>query len=336
MGRDQVVGTEPRIQQISVQGAAMVLAADDGAWTAIDPVPSAAQCLLNDVSVVSATEVWVVGQTGSAPVIQRWDGSEWTVEAHQLPAGVSRADLRGVSALAGTGVAVGAKLDRSVRREIPLILHWEGLDWTVADPPDLGAPYVLTDVIQVSRREAWAVGHGLPPGGLGGVVLHWDGSAWTKAATPVTGSLMALAMTSPDDVWAAGEDGGRRPCLLHFDGTQWRETPTAGARRGLTGVAARSATDAWAVGPDSLFHWEGSEWSPTQADGLSGASTVVATGTETWIAGGGGRLARFDGARWQRHSVRADAVWTGSASGAAGDVWLVGSQRLVHQSPPIP
>lgn len=340
MHKERVVGTEPIIQPTSVQATATVLTAGGGTWAAAEPAPSGTPCAFNGVSVAAPAEVWAAGQTQSAPLIERWNGTEWNIVACPEPdAHITAAGLHGIAVTAGTGIAVGGGYDPRIGRDLPLIRHWDGRDWTGAEPPDLGGPYVLTDVVLVSADAAWAVGHGLPrsDGAHCAVILRWDGSSWAAVGMPepVTGSLMALATTSDEDVWAAGEDGDRRPCLLHFDGSGWRAVPapSSAARRGLTGVAARSADDAWAVGPDSVLHWDGAEWSATQADGLTGAATVVAAGSDVWIAGGAGRLARFDGERWQRPAARTDTVWTGSAAGADGEIWLVGAHRLVHEPP---
>ena len=58
----------------------------------------------------------------------------------------------------------------------------------------------------------------------------------------------------PHNAWAVGStvtDSASQPLIEHWDGTSWTIIPSAGERPGLnalTAVAARTATDIWAVG----------------------------------------------------------------------------------------
>jgi hypothetical protein len=94
-----------------------------------------------------------------------------------------------------------------------------------------------------------------------------------------------VAATSATDVWAVGTSGrlprGRAHNLIeHWDGSSWKKmpSPSPGAFSSLTGVAAVSPTDAWAVGAWQLthngypaclpkcsfhpliLHWDGTRW----------------------------------------------------------------------------
>jgi hypothetical protein len=55
--------------------------------------------------------------------------------------------------------------------------------------------------------------------------------------------------------------------VVHWDGTAWRRvpSPSPGTFASLSGVAATSATNAWAVGGADagktlILHWNGTAW----------------------------------------------------------------------------
>ena len=119
-----------------------------------------------------------------------------------------------------------------------------------------------------SARDAWAVGYYHTPGALGlkTLVEHWNGTAWTQVPSlnpspaPFTNRLIAVAATSPSNVWAVGDYiGSARPhatltLVEHWNGTTWTQVPSPSPSPGpgrfndLDGVAANSASNAWAVG----------------------------------------------------------------------------------------
>jgi hypothetical protein len=147
-----------------------------------------------------------------------------------------------------------------------LIEHWNGTAWTqVPSPVPAG---VLAGVAATSARDAWAVGYYHTPGALRlkTLVEHWNGTVWTQVPSlnpspaPFTNRLTAVAATSPSDVWAVGDYiSSARPhatltLVEHWNGTTWTQVPSPSPSPGpgrfndLDGVAANSASDAWAVG----------------------------------------------------------------------------------------
>jgi len=115
----------------------------------------------------------------------------------------------------------------------PLIEHWNGTAWTVTAGPQLaaGVNTGLTGVAAVSPADAWAVGsYCAGMQGLKTLTEHWNGTAWTRVASPNPAQA--------DATW-------------------------------LSGVAATSASDAWATGfyfnhntgyHPVIEHWNGKAW----------------------------------------------------------------------------
>ena len=107
------------------------------------------------------------------------------------------------------------------------------------------------------------------------------GAAWTAAPLPAisgSGGLEDVAASSPTDAWAVGHrfdpgDQKGHTLIEHHDGTSWTITPSADGpsapQSELSGVAARTSTDAWAVGSFTkannlirtlVERWDGSAW----------------------------------------------------------------------------
>jgi hypothetical protein len=68
----------------------------------------------------------------------------------------------------------------------------------------------------------WAVG-GTGSGNT--LILHWNGATWTRVPGPaaaVSGSLSAVAATSPASAWAVGSTRSGKTLILRWNGTTWK------------------------------------------------------------------------------------------------------------------
>jgi hypothetical protein len=111
---------------------------------------------LLDLSGTGPNDVWAVGAriidngqfTEWSTLIEHWDGTEWT--AFYLPGEF----MSGVAAVAPDDVwALGTD------GALPLILHYDGVDWSVApapQPPGLGGR--LAAALALGADNVWAVG----------------------------------------------------------------------------------------------------------------------------------------------------------------------------------
>jgi len=218
---------------------------------------------------------------------------------------------------------------------------------------------VLQGVAAFSARDVWAVGtldigqtrySNLTPVPL---IVHWDGSKWRKLPEPpLRGSdyeLHSVAGTSPDDVWAVGTRrvgaSADKPVILHWNGHGWAlEQFKAATKAGyLNAVAARSATDAWAVGqtgghvPGALIlHWNGRTWNrvraPAQAapGALLGVTAISAS--DAWAVGSTGGnsqlILHWNGSTWAQvpdPQLRGiSPVLRDVVADSAGNVWVAG------------
>jgi hypothetical protein len=167
-----------------------------------------------------------------------------------------------------------------------LALHNDGSGWTQVQTPNPDPVSNRLDAVTgVSDDDVWAVGE-RQGGEDGTLVEHWDGAAWSEVPSPspadAYSSLVGISVVSAGEAWAVGysqdfSSGVVTTLIEHWDGTSWTIIP--GPNPGETiselfGVSARSAEDAWAVGSfddasgtahNLVEHWDGTEWSVTDA-----------------------------------------------------------------------
>ncbi len=166
-------------------------------WKVVtSPSPGGNSNELNGVAVVSARDIWAVGDFSTngptQTLIEHWDGQQWNVVAS--PSSV-----------------------QSLSGEVPL--------------SGGGPPFsLLVGVAAVSPKDVWAVGSSFSGGLIQTLIEHWDGQNWSIVASPNPGSasnsLNGVAVVEDDDVWAVGSffSSGlsSTPALIeHWDGQQW-------------------------------------------------------------------------------------------------------------------
>ena len=151
--------------------------------------------------------------------------------------------------------------------------HFDGTRWSIVPTPPLPSGNAeLLGVAGAASNDVWAVG--LSPSGA--LVEHWDGTSWSLVSSPAfTGvSVAAISAHASNDVWVVGGNGSNAG-VEHWDGTSWSlvsspdPTHSPGLDSFLSGIAAISASDIWAVGFnfaslgswDTLTeHWDGTSW----------------------------------------------------------------------------
>jgi hypothetical protein len=177
--------------------------------------------------------------------------------------------------------------------------------------------------------------------------------SWTKVLRAKTiGYLLAVEVVSANDVWAAGEIGGRRQfetLVEHWNGQNWSRMPSpsfgTSQENVLQDIAAVSANDIWAVGryaggtfSSLILHWDGGQWSevphPHGSSPNSDLYGVAAVSTnDVWAVGisfnpGETLLLHWDGTQWNQVAGPNTDVEAVSAL-ATNDVWAVGG-GIIH------
>ncbi|HEY0838981.1 MAG TPA: hypothetical protein VGD74_02225 [Vulgatibacter sp.] len=165
-----------------------------------------------------------------------------------------------------------------------LLLHWDGLRWSLHENP---TGTMITGMWVENANSAWAVT-------ALGSVLRWTGAAWSEVPGPGAPRLGGIWGTSSSNLWAVGSG------IFRFDGTTWVPWVTSGMD--LRAVHGSGPSDVWAVGASGVaVRFDGSTWSSTPAVGTRDLVTVWSGGgSDVWTASDQGGLFRWTGTAWQQ------------------------------------
>jgi hypothetical protein len=285
-------------------------------WVAVRPPDPGAQIdALFGVAVLSAANVWAVGDYTDASglyrtLIEHWNGKSWSLVGSPAP-GPGSSYLNSVSAVSATNIwATGDYSAESggITSDRTLVLHWNGHRWSQVPSPSPGSFYdALGTVRGVSATNIWAVGtYAGSDIRDRSLILHWNGRAWRQVPSPDPGkqsdSLNGLAVVSASSVWttelysnSSGMAG--TSLILHWNGRAWTKAAAGSSGSDLTNVSASSAANAWAVGGDAkgrsmALHWNGRTWTrvatpnvkPNQLINALDSVTVLSP-TSAWAVG---------------------------------------------------
>ena len=254
-----------------------------GSWQRVHSPSPAPDCELMAVAAVSARNAWAVGfadpsggDTRYAPaaggrvtiartLILHWNGKNW--QRVPSPNPDEGGHLTGVTATsAGDAWAVGEDEFKTIDFG-NLFSHWNGRAWkAVKGPNPAGNSNGLLGVDAGSRTSAWAVGTAKR---TGSALYRWNGSNWKQSLLLRTYSLAAVQAGTSISTWAVG-GAGNGALILRLHGAAWQRVATPHPNgEFLTGIAATSGRNAWAVGSIShssgsdtvILHWNGTRWS---------------------------------------------------------------------------
>ena len=229
--------------------------------------------------------------------------------------------------------------------------------WGTTRSAPAGTLGELFGVAAASSADVLAVGGfnpGQPPTALPTLPYaeHWTGSAWRVTSVPLgqvypqgqTAQLNGVSEIAAGNGWAVGtvsdpSSFASQTLAYHWDGTAWTRSPTpdpAGAQltNELNAVAARAASDVWAVGGDGnnpeaslVLHWNGSTWKQVSVPDIGRLDAVAVAPGDIWVAGAD-HVEQFNGTTWTKLPVPpvppTDFPFiTGLAHTSAG-LWAVG------------
>jgi hypothetical protein len=215
-----------------------------------------------------------------------WNGVEWSVIPSPNLVQSNNHWLTDVYASASNDVWAAGYYNDGYR-DHPLILHWEGTQWTVAPMPVLTESSRLEAVDGSPDGDLWAAGTEQDDEYIVGdehpiVFMRYSTACPPATATPTTtpsaspsptactpglkqvqapavgahNSLRDMYAASAGDIWAVGEYRPERmgrflPLIQRWDGTAWTIVPSNPGGVGyskLWGVDGMGANDVWAVG----------------------------------------------------------------------------------------
>jgi len=256
------------------------------------PTPSGATFIyLFGVSCTSATACTAVGSyensagTASAPLAERWDGTDWTIQPTPAPSGVPFSGLDGVSCTSATACTAVGDSANSDGTTVTLAESWNGTAWMIQATPAPDQSSDLSGVSCTSATACTAVGN---INSIGPLIERWDGTTWAVQTGSAGGLLTGVSCTSGTTCTAVGFTTenpivGSKPVAEAWNGTSWMTEPISGGQY-LSGVSCTSGAACSAVGGSLAEGWDGMSWTvqPTPSPSgtepsLSAASCTLAT-----------------------------------------------------------
>ncbi|HET7048946.1 MAG TPA: hypothetical protein VFI54_11830 [Solirubrobacteraceae bacterium] len=233
----------------------------------------------NDVSCTSARNCIAVGAYDINPrqshvLVERWNGSRWSIQTALNQAGEPVSLLSSVScASARACTAVGEYGSPGNSPPFVLAEHWNGSRWSLQPAVSAGEPEgFLAGVSCTAPSACTAVG-----GGARGHarVERWNGASWTLQHTPSVPKadltlFSAVSCTSAIACTAVGTDSTGRalfPLAQGWNGRRWSSQGAHFAGDDFTSVSCTAPRACTAVGDASggaqtlTAAWDGSRWS---------------------------------------------------------------------------
>jgi hypothetical protein len=324
---------------------------------------------LDSVSCVSVTSCVAVGASFAGALVERWDGTSWTVVDSPTPAGSVGASLDGVSCASATDCsAVGASQVATVLGNItevgpaPLAEHWNGISWSVEAEPT-GAPFSsLAGISCPSSTSCAAVGDSAS-------VQQWDGKKWSMSPLSAKSSeseFTSVSCLSATDCFAVGNylssNTQGNTLVERWNGTTWTVVPspklTGPGDALLGGVSCSTPTNCMAIGSmisivaasGLVERWDGTRWqilnppSPPGAQFVQWAGVSCSSPTSCFAVGEYATqtaqqalVERWNGGQWSivPSPIPADAQATqlnGVSCLSATDCTAVGSALALNGS----
>ncbi len=287
---------------------------------------------VNDVSMVSANDLWVAGSFASQdPEIPYVDGIFHFVDNSwkTVLTGTTLSAISMVSANEGWAMGWGT------------IMHYQQGTWSAYSGCDGSfagtCPFEsvsFSDLVTLPSGDAWAVG-GMTAVGAGelsatesekidaaevqSVIIYYDKATakWNKISGDFKGWLNCISLFSDKEGWAVGNGA-----ILHYEGGIWSEKssllePPAPTSLNLSNVTMLSSTEAWAIGNSwdtgtQILKYNGKNWQAIPRSEYELRDLAMLSSSSGWIVGNNqdkttdqssGVILRYDGTSWQIDST---------------------------------
>ena len=161
-------------------------------------------------------------------------------------------------------------------------------------------------------------------GGASNTLLHLAPGGWSAVTSPlsVTEGIWAAAA---NDVWFVGTSQPEIAAIAHWDGHAVTLTAEFGSGE-LNDIWGSGPSDVYAVGFNTVQHWDGQTWSTVA--GVTGTLVSGSSSSDVWAGSIG--LEHFDGTIWTSVAQFSGAFMLGVADAAPNDVWAVALQGGVE------
>jgi DNA-binding beta-propeller fold protein YncE len=226
--------------------------------------------LLESVSCSSASACTAVGyyENSSAilvPLVERWNGTEWSIQSTPAPSEAKESQPSGVSCPASNACTMVGYYKNSAGVDLPLAESWNGTEWSLKSMPSpTGAKKTTVNGVSCTAAGACtAVGRDENSSGTGlPLVERWNGSEWSLQTAPSpTGatnspldgvSCTAAASCTAVGVYTMHGLSGYMTLGERWNGSEWQIQATPNDEKGVGwltgGVSCSSSSSCAAVG----------------------------------------------------------------------------------------
>ncbi|HZW08742.1 MAG TPA: GC-type dockerin domain-anchored protein [Phycisphaerales bacterium] len=340
--------TLPRLVSIlTLAGLAATAAAQTcGEWVIHDGpnYDDGVHHLLRGVKAFAPDDAWAVGEYDQVvlgvhelhPIVQHFDGEQWTLVPTPLPGknfpGGVQIYLYDVDGAAPDDIwAVGTHEHPIDPGTETLTMHWDGSAWSVVPSPktgELSSGSSFEAVEAVAADDVWAVGlwaNENDPARRSPLAAHWDGSGWTivdvALATNGDQELRDVdADPSGSAVWVAGGFGVTEtaPYVLRWNGGEFvfvEPQPDVNVYQSIEEIEVFAEDDVWVTAYRTstfeavMLHWDGSGWTEFDPAGAGWSLAGVAP-DDIWSVDSDA-ISHWDGTSW----TQVDS-WEGNADDA--------------------
>jgi hypothetical protein len=149
---------------------------------------------LSGLSAVATNDVWAVGSEvcdgGPEALVEHWNGRHWSKVDVSTPRGADFVQLQDIVTIARDDIWAAGTFARQSGPGRNLVLHWNGIKWSVVPAPDPGAAECSHGVLGISgsrTNDVWAAGTRSCAAEVTPETLHWDGTGWRDVRIPSTG-----------------------------------------------------------------------------------------------------------------------------------------------------
>ena len=271
------------------------------------------------------------------PLVERWNGGRWRIQAARVPAGSIDAGFFAVSCTSARACTAAGARTGSAGKTVALAERWNGATWriqaTASPAGSVGSEFLA---VACSSPRVCTAGGSYGNSAGQGVILaeRWAGRHWRIQATvspagSAGSGFSGLSCASARLCIAVGSygtaDGGSVQLAERWNGTRWRRqatpSPAGSTLSELLAVSCTAARSCTAVGSyvgtarkgvPLAQRWNGTRWrlqavpGPARSVG-SGLAAVSCTSARACVAAGsfdtrGALLTladRWDGASWQ-------------------------------------
>jgi hypothetical protein len=273
-----------RIDGFPAPGTPVAVQWNGTSWQS-SSLPSGLASDIGAASVVSASDVWAITETGGD--VLHWNGAQWSV-AEQVP-GSRDSLLTGIEAVSDSDIWVFGTSGGGPGLGT---WHFDGTTWTHITT---GQASRVSGVTALSATDMWGSGS-TAAGPSGNELVHFNGVTWQSVTAPALngldfGSTLPLSGT---EVWATAIPGGisTKPLLVLDNNGTWTQVKLPWSVGNLGTLASDGHGGFW-LNADSntvskawLVHRTAAgTWSRTSTPGFMSQLALIPGTSSLWGSG---------------------------------------------------